>query len=91
MAQTKHVTLSAVVVATVTLETNAGRIEVLNRDGTAEVWFTTDNSTPVAEADDVHIVPQAMTAVEVSDETSGQNTVVKLLCTTTQRISVRAL
>ncbi len=91
MAQTKHVTLVGGVVSTVTLETNAGRIEVLNRDGTAEVWFTTDKTIPVAEADDIHILPQAVTAVEVSDETSGENSTIKLLCAIAQRVSVRAL
>ncbi len=91
MAQTKHVTLVGGIVSTVTLETNAGRIEVCNRDGTADVWFTTDGTTPVAEADDVHIMPIGNATIEVADETSGQNSTIKLLCAAAQRISVRAL
>ncbi len=91
MAQTKHVTLAGGVVSTVTLETNAGRIEVLNRDATAEVWFTVDGTTPTAEADDVHLMPVGNSTVEVSDETSGQNSVIKLLCAVAQRVSVRAV
>lgn len=89
MAQTKHVTLAAGVVTDVPLETNAGRVEVFNR-GTDDVWFTTDESTPVADADDVHLVT-AGSAVEVSDETGGQDSVVKLLSTGTPKVSVRAL
>ena len=88
MAQTKHLTLTGGVVATVGLETNGARIEVLNR-GADDVWFTTDKTTPVADGDDVHICP-GNSAVEVSDETSGENSTVKLLCATTQKVSVRA-
>ncbi len=91
MAQTKHLTLSAGVPATVTLETNGARIEVANRTGTDEIWFTTDNSTPTVEGDDVHVVLAALGAVEVDDETSGQNSVVKLLCPTAQKVSVRVV
>lgn len=89
MAQTKHVTLVAGVPMTVTLETNGARVEVFNR-GVDDVWFTTDNATPAADADDVHIA-SAGSAVEVADETSGQNTVVKLLSAGTPKVSVRAL
>ncbi len=89
MAQTKHLTLSAGIPATVTLETNGARIEVVNR-GAADVWFTTDESTPSADQDDVHIAT-GFSAVEVDDETAGKNSVVKLLCATAQKVSVRAL
>lgn len=89
MAQTKHVTLTAGVVATVPLETNAGRVEVFNR-GVDDVWFTTDKTTPVAEGDDVHLVTGG-SAVEVSDETSGENSTIKLLSAGTPKVSVRAL
>lgn len=91
MAASRHVTLVADAVTTVNLPTNAGRVEVLNRDGTAEVWFTTDGTTPTADGDDAHVVPAAISSVEVSDETSGQTSVVKLLCAAAQRVSVRAL
>lgn len=89
MAQTKHVTLTANTPATVTLETNGARIEVLNR-GTDDVWFTTDKTTPTVDGDDVHICPGNW-AVEVSDETSGEDSTVKLLCATTQKVSVRVV
>lgn len=89
MAQTKHLTLVAGQVTTVGLETNGARVEVFNR-GVDDVWFTTDNSTPAVDTDDVHIVSGG-SAVEVDDETSGQNTVVKLLSAGTPKVSVRTL
>ncbi len=89
MAQTKHVTLTANVPTTITLEANAGRIEVFNR-GTDDVWFTTDDTIPAADADDVHIVSGG-SAVEVDDETAGKNSVIKLISAGTPKVSVRAL
>lgn len=90
MASSRHVTLTANVVSTVNLTTNAGSVEVLNRDGAAEVYFTTDNSTPTVEGNDTHVVPAAIGAATVADETSGQNSVVKLIAASTAKVSVRA-
>lgn len=90
MAYTKHVTLVAATVTPITLAANAARIEVLNRDGVAEVYFTTNGVDPVVGADNTHVLAAAIGALEVADETSGQNSVVKLISAGTPKVSVRA-
>jgi hypothetical protein len=91
VARTKHVTLVADTVATVNLATNAARIEVVNVDGVAAVYFTTDDSVPTVAGDNTHVLPAAIGAVEVPDETAGQDSVIKLISAGTPKVSVRAL
>ncbi len=90
MANVRHQTLVAATVATVNLTTNGSRIEVVNRSGTAEVYFTTDGSTPTVGGNDCHVLPAAIGAVEVADDTAGANSVVKLISSGTPAVSVRA-
>ncbi len=90
MATVRHVTLVADTVATVSLNVNAGRIEVLNRTGTAEVYFTTDGSAPTVGGNNCYVLPAAISALEVPDEISGM-AVVKLISVGTPSVSVRAL
>ncbi len=87
----KHVTLVAATPTTVNLAYNASRIEVVNLDGAAEVYFTTDKSIPTVGGDNTHVLPAAIGAVEVADEVSGENSVVKLISSGTPKVSVRAL
>ncbi len=89
MATVRHVTLVADTVTPVQLHINAGRIEVLNRTGTAEVYFTTDNSAPTVGGDNCHVLPAAISALEVPDEINGL-AVVKLISSGTPDVSVRA-
>lgn len=92
MASTQHVTLVADVVTTVTLAYNFNRVEVLNRDGAAAVYFRTDGTAPVVGADGTHVLPAAIGALEVDDETAnGGHTVVKLISAGTPQVSVRGL
>ncbi len=90
MANVRHQTLVAATVATVNLTTNGSRIEVVNRSGTAEIYFTTDGSTPAVGGNDTHVLPAAIGAVEVADDTAGANSVVKLISSGTPAVSVRA-
>lgn len=90
MAYAQHLTLVAATVATVNFSANASRIEVMSRDGAAEVFFTTDGSTPTVNGANTICLAAAVGAVEVADETSGQNTVVKLISVGTPKVSVRA-
>lgn len=89
MATVRHVTLVADTVTPVELHINAGRIEVLNVDGAAAVYFTTDGSTPTVAGNDCHVIPAAIASVEVADEISGL-AVVKLISDGTPKVSVRA-
>lgn len=91
MASTKHVTLVAATVTTVTLTVNAGRIEVVNVDGASAVYFTVDGTTPTVAGDNTHVLPAAICALEVQDETAGVNSTIKLISVGTPKISVRGL
>ncbi len=86
----RHLTLTANQVTTVTLNDNYGRVEVVNRDGNFEVFFTTDGTAPGIAANGSHILPAAIGSVEVADETDG-NSVVKLISTGAAAVSVRGL
>ncbi|MEU7170316.1 hypothetical protein ABZ949_02345 [Micromonospora tulbaghiae] len=88
VAYTQYATLTANTERTFTFATNAGWVEVLNLDGSAEVYFTTDNTSPGVGADGSHVVPAAVAAVEVRDESTG-NTVVKVRSAGTPRVGVR--
>jgi len=90
VARTRHVTLTADEVETVELGINAARIEVLNRDGAAAVWFTTNDDDPTVGGNNTYVLPAAIGAVEVPDEVKGPS-VVKLISSGTPAVSVRAL
>lgn len=86
-----HLTLSAGVASTVTFVENFARVEVLNVDGAAIVYFTNDASTPTVGGNGCHVVPAALgAALEVDDETVGV-TVVKLISAGTPKVSVRGV
>lgn len=48
--------LVAATVDTVTFTTGLHDVEVLNRDGSAEIQFTVDGSTPTAGGDNTYVV-----------------------------------
>ncbi len=89
LAKVKTTTLVAATVYTYTVTGyNASFVEVTSLDGAAEVYFTTDGSTPTVGGDNCHALPAAMSSVEVKDEVSG-DAVVKLISSGTPKISVR--
>ena len=90
MARVRHVTLTADTVETVELGTNAAMVEVLNVDGAAAVYFTTNDAEPTVGGNNCHVLPAAIGALEVKDEISGPS-VVKVISTGTPAVSVRAL
>lgn len=91
MPESQHVTLVAATVARVDLPTNPGRIEVLNRDGAAEVYFTVNGKTPTVGGNDTYVLPAAISSVEVSRPRTTSAAVVKLISTGTPKVSVTAL
>lgn len=91
MAESEHLTLVADTVARVDLPANAGRIEVVNRDGAAEVYFTVNGAAPTVEGDDTFVLPAAIGSVEVSRPRTTSAAVVKLISAGTPKVSVTAL
>ncbi len=103
MAVVEHRTLVANTVTTVTLTVPeprgdvtsfataaTTRVEVVSVDGTSEVYFTTDGSAPTVAGSNCHVIPAAISATEVADETPGGTSVVKLISAGTPKVSVRA-
>ncbi|PZG05387.1 hypothetical protein C1I95_32745 [Micromonospora craterilacus] len=88
MAHNEHATLTANVERIFTFPINAGRVEVLNRDGSAEVWFKVNNTAATVGGDGCHVLPAAINSLEVDDETSG-STVVRVISSGTPAVSVR--
>lgn len=74
----KHATLTAGTVDTVTLTGGWGRVEVLNRTGTADIYFTTDGSTPSGGCDNCQIVPSG-SSLNVPTSDAGGTEVVNLV------------
>lgn len=99
-----HTTLVADTVTTLTLDVADPRpdnlsfgtpakpqVGVLNVTGTAEVYFTTDGTTPTVGGNACHILPAVISALTVNDETPGSTSVIKLISAGTPRVSVRAV
>jgi hypothetical protein len=89
--QARHGTLVAATVTTVTLGTakaDSEQVEVLNRDGAAEIYFTVDGTTPTVAGDDTEMLPASIGSVRVIASTSGQ-AVVKLISSGTPKYTVR--
>lgn len=86
----QHTTLVANTVATITFDTNYGRVEVLNVDGVAEVYVSTDGTTPTVAGTGFEVLPAAIGWSEFTDRTNG-NTVVKLISAGTPKVSVKGL
>lgn len=86
----KHATLTANTVDTVNLPAAATVVEVLNRDGTAEIYFTIDGNDPAVAGDDTNVLPAAMGSLEVGSPLAAQ-TVVKLISSGTPKYTVRVL
>lgn len=67
MANPQHVTLTAGVVATITLDAYASTVEIVNVDGAAEVYATVDRSTPVVGANGCWVLPAAIGSLELTE------------------------
>lgn len=92
MAHIKHGTLTADTVATVTLDTDALRIEVVNRDGADEIYFLVDpgSTNPTVHGDDCEVLPAVITAQTCRSRASGVS-VVKMISSGTPKYTVRAV
>jgi hypothetical protein len=72
-----HKTLVAATVDTVTFNHDCSRVEVTNRDGSAEIYFTADGTTPTVGGNTVQMLPAAISVSVVT--AYGGNSVVKLI------------
>lgn len=88
MPRATHVQLTANTVATVTLDADYQNVEVVNRDGSGEVFFTYDGSTPTVAGDGTVLLPAALSGVTVNPETAPVS-VIKLISAGTPKVSVR--
>lgn len=86
----KHAQLAAATVDVVTLNGDYQRVEVVNRDGTAEIYFTVDGAAPTVEGDDTHLLPAAIGGLLVSaGSETGSPTIVRLISAGTPKYTVR--
>lgn len=74
----KHAVLSPGVADTVTLTVDWPQVEVLNRNGAAEIYFTVDGAVPTVGGDNTYVVPSAVASQVVGSPASGR-TVVRLI------------
>ncbi|MET8278271.1 hypothetical protein [Micromonospora sp. NPDC005174] len=88
MANVQHATLVANTVTSLTFATNGGRVEVLNADGAADVYFRADGVNPTVGGTNCHLLPAVVNSLEVADESTG-DTNVRLISAGTPRVSVR--
>lgn len=85
----KHATLAAATVDSVTVgESRFDAIEVSNRDGAAEIYFTVDGSTPTVGGDDTWALPAAVCSRVIAAPGDGAE-VVKLISSGTPKYSVQ--
>ncbi len=89
-ASPQHATLVANTVTTITFDEDFARIEAVNVDGVAAVYFRCDGVNPVIAATGTHVLPAAIGSVEVQPRTAGP-TVVKLISAGTPKVSVRGI
>jgi hypothetical protein len=82
MADIQHGTLESNQVTTVTLDANYRYVEVLNRSGDAEIYFTVDGPVPSVSGADCFVLPAVISVREVDSRASGI-TVVRLISTGT--------
>lgn len=91
-ALSQHSTLVASTVLTVTLTGDYYReVEIVNRDGAAEVYFTIDGTTPVVAANDTYVLPAVIGGLRVKVPKAAPDTVVKLISSGTPKVSVTGL
>jgi hypothetical protein len=88
----KHAQLAANTVDTVTLVSDYSQVEVINRDGAAEIYFTVDGAAPTVGGDNTHMIPAAISGMTANAYAeSGSPTVVRLISAGTPQYTVRGV
>ncbi len=86
-----HGTLIAGQVSTVTLTSADGTVEIINRTGIAEIYFTVgapsnEPIAPTVEGDDCYVVPEGLTSYVVNGVQGA--VIVRLISSGTPKYSV---
>jgi hypothetical protein len=86
-----HSALVASTVDTVTINHGFEFVEIINRNGTAEIFFTLDGTTnPTVAGADCYIIPGAITSrIRANPLGSRNTTVVKLISSGTPNYTVQ--
>lgn len=85
--QSKHGTLVAATKATVTLDVKWREVQVDNRGASGDIFFTTNGTDPVSNADDTFVVPPGK-SLRVSNARVMQICEVELISAGTPTYSV---
>jgi hypothetical protein len=86
-----HGTLVAGTVDTITLPAAARTVEVVNRNGAAEIYFTVDGGTPTVAGNDTQVVTAGAGAALEYPSEDNTTTVVRLISSGTPTYSVRVV
>lgn len=86
----QHATLVANTVTTLTFDTDFRLVEVMNVDGSAEVYFRFGGTAPTVGGEGCHVLPAAIGYVQLEPRTDGA-TVCKLISSGTPKVSVRGV
>lgn len=84
----RHVTLTANAVTTITLDADYDNVEVLNVDGGGVVYFTANGATPTVAGNGTVVLPAAVGAVTLTPYGPDLATI-KLISAGTPKVSVR--
>lgn len=86
----QHATLTANTVLPIVFDQDYDRIEIVNVDGAAAVYFRVGQTNPGIAAEGSQVLPAAIGSVEVDVTTSG-GTEVRLISAGTPKVSVRGV
>jgi len=90
-ATPQHFTLAADTEKIFTLDRNCGMVRIVVVANPAVIYFNTKNTAvpAVASSQDGHqVIPAVITAVEVEDETSGTETIIRMRSAGTPTVMV---
>lgn len=88
VARSKHATLVAATVDSVTLSLDYSQVEIVNRSTTGDIYATVDGTTPVSAADDTIYIGPGQALVLALPTTGAGTDVIKLISAGTPSYSV---
>ena len=83
----RHITLTANTVSTVILDSDYVRVEVVNVDGAAAVYFTVNGAEPTVKGNGTHVLPATIGRLLV-DPSGAQSTTVRLISAGAPQVAV---